>query len=179
MVGRSKTRRYYYNCPNHNSTAGSNKCLTKSVNADYIENYILDLVVEIINKNNLSRELAVKQKDLITYYTSIIAKNKQILQEKTKTFDAIVSKSMSVNNQLILNQFEKRLEKVSVEIDEYEKKINAQELIVNNLKTKSISPIISKAELLTDRKVAQSVIKEVVESIIVDEKTGEITIKMY
>ena len=61
----------------------------------------------------------------------------------------------------------------------YENKINEQELIITNLKTNSVSAIISKDELLMDRKVAQSIIKEVISSIDVDESTGEITIQIY
>ena len=61
----------------------------------------------------------------------------------------------------------------------YENKIIEQELIINNLKTKSVSPIISKEELLVDRKVAQSIIKEVISLIEVDESTGEITIQIH
>lgn len=179
LDGRKKTRRYYYNCPNHTSTNSISKCTTKPINADYIENYVLDVVVSIINSNNLSRELALKQKELISYYNGIVSKNKQILSEKTKTFDNLVNSIATTKNQTLINQYQKRLEALGLEMEIYENKIIEQELIINNLKTKSVSPIISKEELLVDRKVAQSIIKEVISLIEVDESTGEITIQIH
>ena len=110
LDGRKKTRRYYYNCPNHTSTNSISKCTTKPINADYIENYVLDVVVSIINSNNLSRELVLKQKELISYYNGIVSKNKQILSEKTKTFDNLVNSIATTKNQTLINQYQKRFE---------------------------------------------------------------------
>ena len=108
-----------------------------------------------------------------------IINNKIIIETLFLLFLFLVNSIATTKNQTLINQYQKRLEALGLEMELYENKIIEQELIINNLKTKSVSPIISKEELLVDRKVAQSIIKEVISLIEVDESTGEITIQIH
>lgn len=175
MDGRSKTRRFYYECPTHKKK----QCKTKSINAEYIENYVVDFVIKIINENDLSNELISKRKEKITYLEGILLKNKKILKEKKDLFDALIKKSINQKNPSIQSRLEKRIEELSNEIECYEAKVNEQNLNIQGLKSQDFSTKITKSEFLNDRILAKFIIREVIVSIEVDELSGEIIINTY
>lgn len=171
--GYNKELRYYYECPNHKNKV----CKTKSLNADYIENVVLDLVVDIINSLDLSNELNNRNKERIAFHSGIVSKNKRILNEKTKALDALAIQVSKINNSLLIDTMIKRMESLAEEINSYEKKIEEHSVLIEEISETDVMVKITKEELLNDRKLAQSIIREVIDEIIVDDENDDITVK--
>ena len=55
-------------------------CSTKGINANYLENTILDLVLDIINSSNLYKELDSASRERIKFLNGINGKNQIILE---------------------------------------------------------------------------------------------------
>ena len=118
--GSHKKQRYTYECPGKKS----NSCNTKGINAKYLENFVLDLVVSIINSSNISKELKEECDSRIKYLNGVNGKNKSLLVSKQNSLDALLNKNIVSSNPSIKKAFDKQIERLALEIFDYENRIS-------------------------------------------------------
>lgn len=173
--GSHKKQRYTYECPGKKSKS----CNTKGINAKYLENSVLDLIVSIINSSNISKELKKECDSRIKYLNGVNGKNKSLLISKQNSLDALAIKSIDSSNPSIKQAFDKQIERLALEILDYENKICEISNEIERLQKNSIETKITKDELLSNRAVARNIIKQIVKSIEVDEENDDINIELY
>ena len=169
--GRSKQLRRYYQCRNHRG----NSCVTKPINAKYIESAVLDLVVKIIEQSDLSIDIekAIKVDD--SFNKSLITKNQNHLKLLNEKFCALTIKSMDPSlTKVVIDTINTQINSLANEIQTYTEIIANQE---QELTAKKVTDYkVTKAELESNRLMARSIIKSIVDEIVYDESTGEISI---
>lgn len=154
-------------------------CSTKGINANYLENTILDLVLDTINSSNLYKELNSASRERIKFLNGINGKNQIILDNKRMALEGLLVNMTNCTNELIKQAINRQVERLVLEISDVESKIAKikEEIIRLNESKNNIT--ISKEEMLANRDVARSIIKEIVKSIIVDEINDDIEIELY
>ena len=125
----------------------------------------------------MSNELSNRNKERIAFYSGIVSKNYRILKEKVKALDALTIHVTKINNSTLIDVMMKRMESVALEIKCYEDKIKEHNTLIEELTKIDTNNKVSKEELLSDRKLAQNIIREVIEEIIVDETNDDIIVK--
>lgn len=173
-VGRKKQTYYSYACPNHQK----NICKTKAINADYIENYVIDIVLKIINNSSLDDNFKSILKETTTFTKSMLTKNQNALVNSHKLLDKYISNLDSFNNsEPIKKQCEKRINEISLDIERYENEISSYQESLNDINNFNDFNL-TKKEILSNRIVARNLIKLVIKEIIYDEETNDIQIEL-
>ena len=172
--GRKKQKRYYYSCANHRKKVCSSKPLT----ATYIENVVLDIVIEVINNTNLEAELKSSINELIALEEGILAKNQVKLSRSKNQLDSYIIKSTNPDTPVyLMNQYELRIAEIVKDIEMYNNIIKTQEHKIEKIKNNT-KTTITKDELLSNRLLARSIIRDIVKQISYDESTGDIEIEL-
>ena len=174
-VGRSKQLRHYYECPNHKLKS----CSTKSINADYLENVVLDIVVDTLAKVDLSDEFEEYKKNRIECLNNSLKNNNRNISKYKKIFDSLVIKSCEVKNELLLVEINRRMEEMSKQILDCELKIEIIESKIQHLKGMTELKDITKEALLRNREAARDLVKNIIRIIEVDEDSDSIRIVTY
>lgn len=172
--GRTKTRRYIYQCENHKARA----CDTKAINADYIESAVLDIVTPLANKlisqidfnkmkklelkeykplkDQIERDLKLIDRQIESYYATMsqISDSEELRKETLRRLNEAVSTKKQLN----------------IQLTEIENKISS----TDSLKRENV--ILTKEKLLSDRQKARTLCKLLIDKIIVNEETDELEI---
>lgn len=175
--GRSKTKRYVYQCETHKAGA----CVTKAINADYLESVVLDYVSSLANKLISKMDLKKSIKSEIQQINPLINKLEKDIKANNRQIETYYS--VLANFQDNLNITKETLERLGSAVNT-QKKLDAKltELKVKvtslmNIKTADVK--FTKESLLSNRERARTICKILIEKIIVneDEDTIELIIK--
>lgn len=172
--GRSKTKRYYYQCQSHKAKA----CDTKEINADYIESFVLDIVTPLANKCITSGDIENAIKPQIKECKRLIKQlEKNIMQNNRQTETYYTNLTQVYSNEFLMKNVMEKLEqvvnldkKLNEDLEVLKSKIN----MLDGLITSNVT--ISKKDLLNDRLKARTLCKILIDKIIVDESNDEIEI---
>lgn len=172
--GRSKSKRYYYQCPSHKAKA----CDTKEINADYIESFVLDIVTPLANKCITSGDIENAIKPQIKECKRLIKQlEKNIMQNNRQTETYYTNLTQVYSNEFLMKNVMEKLEqvvnldkKLNEDLEVLKSKIN----MLDGLITSNVT--ISKEDLLNDRLKARTLCKILIDKIIVDEANDEIEI---
>lgn len=173
LVGSNHTTRYVYQCPDHKAKL----CSTKSINADYIENVVLECVVEILENNPIATSYANKISSKIAYENAVLLNHNRVYNELSEKFNALVLKSTQNTNSILGAVIDKQINDLAEQITEYEKKITHQQERINEL-TCSQAPTITKELLLANRAQTRQIIRYIISSIEIDDSNGDISIEI-
>ena len=173
LVGSNHTTRYVYQCPDHKAKM----CSTKSINADYIENVVLDFVVEILGNNPIAASYVNKISSKIAYENGVLLNHNRVYNELSEKFNALVLKSTQNTNPILGAVIDKQINALAEQIFEYEKKISHQQERINEL-TSSKEPTITKELLLANRVQTRQIIRHIISRIEIDDSNGDISIEI-
>lgn len=170
--GAKKQIRHYYKCPNH-----KNKCSTKDINAEYIEKVIAKLVIDLIKKLNLNKELTVAIDEEIKELESTIARyEKQLARKKQELTGQTPLLTDSTVSDLIKDGIREIVEELLEDINNIKDKIIKIKDEIEGLKRIKLEEILDVESLLTIRHQGRDLINSFIEKIEVD--GDEITIKL-
>ena len=172
--GANKAQRYEYRCPDHKK----NGCTTKGINADYIDNVVLDAVINVIKACNMSEAIKASMEPKIAYESSILTRCKQHYDRLESKFSSLVEKSLNSSvSKSVLNVIDAQIEKCARAMEEYQTKINNQEQIISELSAYTYTDI-TKEQLLANRDAARQIIRFLVASVDVDDASDSIEITL-
>lgn len=173
--GRNKQLRYYYECQNHKQRG----CISKNINAEYLENYILEVVIELL-KNNFV------EKDFENLKTTEKIENKIEKKKLTETI-ALLKKQIDNLNRNLSNVSPDDVIYKSLQNDLYnkykykeEKEKRLTELNELTLKARSFNiNTLNKRVFLENREITRQIINAIIKRIIYDEKNHTLEIIFY
>lgn len=170
--GAKKQIRHYYKCPNH-----KNNCSTKDINAEYIEKVIAKLVIDLIKKLNLNKELTSAIDEEIKELESTIARyEKQLARKKQELTGQTPLLADSTISDLIKDGIREIVEELLEDIKNIKDKIIKIQDEIEGLKRIKLEEILDVESLLTIRHQGRDLINSFIEKIEVD--GDEITIKL-
>ena len=137
----------------------------------------MDLVIDIINSSNISKELNLECASRIKYLNGVKGKNKSMLDSKQKSLEGLVIRSASCDNPRIKQAFDNQISRLVLEINDYENKIQLINKEIESLNHSTKNSKVTKTEMLSNRAVARNIIKSIIKSIEVDEDNDEIQIE--
>ncbi|MBQ9519847.1 MAG: hypothetical protein IJR67_00010 [Acholeplasmatales bacterium] len=170
LDGANHSKRFLYQCPEHKR----HNCSTKDINADYIENVVLDAVVQILNQNSISTHISGNSKGRIAFENGIMSKNQHHLDMLSEQFNAITTSMSKTTNPLLITRFTKQLEDIAEEMERYEAKIKENEENISSISNSDNS--LTKEMLMNDRIRAREIIRSMIDKIIDDESSDDIEI---
>ena len=172
--GANKAQRYEYRCPDHKK----NGCTTKGINADYIDNVVLDAVINVIKTCNMSEAIKASMEPKIACENAILTRCKQHYGRLVRKFSSLVEKSLDSSvSKSVLNVIDAQIEEYARAMEEYQTKINNQEQIISELSAYTYTDI-TKEQLLANRDAARQIIRFLVASVDVDDASDSIEITL-
>lgn len=172
--GRSKEKRYYYQCPAHKAKA----CDTKAINAEYIENYVLDIVTPLANKFLIKSNVGKSVKPQIKETKRLINKIEKDIEKNNRQCEAYyIGLSQVLSNEILKTGLLEKIEesiKLNKKLNEDLELLKSKVIMLDGLITSNVK--LSKEDLLNDRLKARTLCKILIDKIIVDEANDEIEI---
>ena len=160
--GAKKQKRYYYQCPNHKSSL----CDSKDINAEYLENFVVDIVLESLKSIDIDEVLQKYLSQDINYEISLLKRNSKHIERR---MEELVKITVRLETEEITphlrNVLEKKMNGIALEVQEYESKVKEQEQYIAILKAFSIYDDFTREELLSDRIQARDLIKGIIKGI--------------
>lgn len=172
--GRSKSKRYYYQCPSHKAKA----CDNKAINAEYIENYVLDIVTPLANKFLIKSNVGKSVKPQIKETKRLINKIEKDIEKNNRQCEAYyIGLSQVLSNEFLKTGLLEKIEesiKLNKKLNEDLELLKLKVIMLDGLITSNVK--LSKEDLLKDRLKARTLCKILIDKIIVDEASDEIKI---
>ena len=172
--GRTKTKRYIYCCETHKAGA----CITKAINADYLESVVLDYVSPLankfLNKDNFMKVLR-KEIQRFTILVQKLEKDKKIITREIESYCSALS--TCGDNKNIVRNLVKKLDEATKTEEELDEKLTDYKEKVASLSNLALDDVkFSKEKLLQNRVLARNVCNLLVKKVIVNENEDLIDI---
>ena len=179
--GTSGKRRRIYTCPNHHSKRGKT-CITKALNAEYIEQAVKLNITESINNYLSTSPLssAVFDKRLNTIKEEIGALSRRITELDSKISNFLEKASNPSLSKRLIERYEKQADdcldvqtKKQAEVNRLVAQATAITTIKDSCKK---TPLLSIDDIFTSDKVSREVVRLFIKRIDVDDNNDDISI---
>ena len=179
--GRNRQRRRSYICSYHTTKKGKT-CLTKSVNADYIERTVKSVVMDNINGYLASA-------DSVSVFDSLKSDMENRIKEYTTRcsqldtkIHSLVSRAAKSSSEIVIKQYESEVEScVSVksnlqsEIEELKSRLCAIDTVKAQFRDRKEE--LKPDDIFTSDGITRTIMRIFIERIEIDDVTGEIIIE--
>lgn len=165
--GRDRVNRHYYHCPTHRIK----HCSTKSINADYLENVVLDIVITMLNGYLANHSADKLLRDRIREIDSVITRLKtELSRVESKYNNCLNAIALLANDTCLLEHTAGQMRECLSLMEDLNAKIAMNTTKKDEFKSLIGKPlVVSKDSLLKDRIRARSLCQLFIKGITVSE----------
>ena len=176
VSGRNKQKRRTYHCPNH-STKNKKICITKAINADYLENSVKILILKSVNEylsNTQKEDVVAPAKKELQEKIGILSRHIIDTENKANKF---LERAINTSSDIVAKKYESQAEEYLSTVAKYKETLKEFEerlQQVNLCESTAIS--ITESELFSSPERFRELVYLYIDKIEIDDASDEINI---